>query len=116
MFESFKFYLRSFLRRFLKNNLDIKISISDSQKVSFGRDKTGEYIDHSGIVVKVEEQLSYDYPIYVCTEYGDLLGFTPNGPPNVGDIATIRVYRCGGGWYPDSRIIDWHMPIATSKS
>ncbi len=76
----------------------------------------GRYVDMPGRVVHVDRPLSErkEYPITVeTTEHGEHKGFTGylgGFEPRVGDLAIIRVYDWGGGWYPDNRVSSLHRP------
>ena len=73
-------------------------------------DEKGTYIDLDGEVIRVGEPLSNDVGITVKTHLGTYTGYTYfKHAPHVGCIATIRVYRSGGGWYPDNKIVGWRI-------
>lgn len=77
----------------------------------------GRHVDLEGVITKVGdidiggEQLR-EVSVTVQTKHGPYTGFvryprTSAFCPEPGHHATIRVYDCGGGWYPDNRIISW---------
>lgn len=79
-------------------------------------DDTGPYTDLEGKVVWVAEPpskvLDEDFQVEVQTLEGTFSVWTLGSvairfPPKVGDNARIRVYRSGGGWYPDNRLMGW---------
>jgi hypothetical protein len=70
----------------------------------------GEYEDLDGIIRSVR-LITDSYAVDVETPEGKFTGYWPKLiSPKISYMATIRVYRCGGGWYPDNRIIHWGMP------
>jgi hypothetical protein len=79
--------------------------------VSYPSDSTGPFIDLEGPVMSLEDKDDESDPdeevcVSVLTEHGIIKGWTSR-PPKVGYKATIRVYRIGGGWYPDFIIKGW---------
>lgn len=67
--------------------------------------------DMDGMVVKVGEPLGESVGVQVQTDEGAFTGYWWNLRsgwfPKVGYRATIRIYGCGGGWYPDNIIVSW---------
>jgi hypothetical protein len=43
-------------------------------------------------------------------EHGIFTAYARNYPPLVGSTCKIRVYRSGGGFYPDHRVMSWSRP------
>jgi hypothetical protein len=84
----------------------------------------GEFEERDGVIKSVR-LIDDFYSIDVETQEGLITGYFPKltgTPPEVGYMATIRIYRCGGGWYPDNRIVHWGKPefftaepLATAK-
>lgn len=81
-------------------------------------DDTGEYIDLTGKIKSIDVDKGFDHIKYeVETEYGIFSGYQakyvgmmkqPAGWEKRYEdayYATIRIYRAGGGFYPDNRII-----------
>ncbi len=79
--------------------------------VVYPSDKTGEYQDLEGPVVGIESDDDIGHFVTVQTIKGVFRGWIHpdiTGPmPQVGYRATIRLYRSGGGWYPEDKIISW---------
>lgn len=73
----------------------------------YPRDEYGCYIETDGYVISVGEPLSDCFSIGVSTKFGTFVGYASSHfhVPNIGCIATIRIYDIGGGWYPDDRIV-----------
>jgi hypothetical protein len=72
----------------------------------------GEYIDVEGEIISVGPSLDDAVKVTISSKHGAVSGWAhgPTGSyfsthPMVGSRATIRVYRSGGGWYPDNRVI-----------
>lgn len=78
-------------------------------------DEVGPYEDLEGPVTEVRGELCGEYPVTVLTDRGPVTGWTPR-PPKAGYTATVRVYRAGGGWYPDNRIMSWSAHPTTSST
>lgn len=72
-------------------------------------DSTGEYTDLKGEVVAVRQPFPDSVCVTVRTKHGTFDGWTDRVMPlpEVGYRATIRMYRAGGGWYPDNIIKSW---------
>jgi hypothetical protein len=68
----------------------------------------GQYIVLSGEILSVSEICDH-LSISVKTDKGTFTGYTPilSCNPKVGYIAQIKIYDCGGGWYPDNQIMGW---------
>jgi hypothetical protein len=80
--------------------------------LAYPQDGVGPYTELDGIVTRVGTQDEPDDEVAVTVktaDHGELTGYTPR-PPKVGYTARIRVYECGGGWYPDNRIMGWSCP------
>lgn len=69
-----------------------------------------DYVDLEGIVINLGDPLGEEVPVSVKVNDVIYNGYTPR-PPKVGYKATIRVYSCGGGWYPDNKIISWESNL-----
>lgn len=85
--------------------------------VVYPMDDVGPYNEVQGLVVGVSELETEGDCVKVTldTEFGRQSGFWTVSPisrahPVIGDTATLRVYRSGGGWYPDDRITGWRRP------
>lgn len=77
-------------------------------------DSTGPYTELGGTIVSVGEPLHDDdldnsVAVKVETSEGAFTGYLTYSRmlPEVGYRAIIRLYRSGGGWYPDDRIVGW---------
>lgn len=73
-------------------------------------DYGGAYVEFQGVV----ESVSWLKVEISTVEHGVLSGYVddfyedrPQSMPRKGDIAVIRCYNWGGGWYPDDRIMSW---------
>ena len=91
------------------------MSLFDDRLV-YPSDGKGSYTELTGVVVGVREKSDPDdrweeVRVDVYTQEGTFSGYTPR-PPKVGYMATIRIYRIGGGWYPDNEIIRWAAPTS----
>lgn len=73
-------------------------------------DNIGPYVDLPGTVVTVDDDPLDDH-VEVKVDTGDRGIFSgwilARIKPDVGCLATVRVYRAGGGFYPDNRIVGW---------
>lgn len=85
----------------------------------------GRYVELEGLVVEVGKSIDassdfHETPVTVRTEKGDFQGWWCRPArleaPVVGDRATVRVYDCGGGWYPDDKITGWTRGAAVSAT
>lgn len=68
----------------------------------------GRYMECVGPIVEVALALADHWKMTVRTEKGDHTGWLrkiDDFEPKVGDFACIRIYDCGGGWYPDNKIM-----------
>lgn len=78
------------------------------EKFVYPSDEHGAYIELVGTIVCVD-----DLVVTVQTENGVFTGYAEQrrcdwcGYPNIGQIATIKLYEQGGGRYPDHMIISW---------
>lgn len=72
-------------------------------------DENGRYVEVDGYVVSTGEHLDlFDFfSVDVLTKFGTLTGYASSrfSVPNIGCVATIRIYDQGGGWYPDDKIV-----------
>ena len=68
----------------------------------------GRYIELDGAVVELVHVLpNGERMLRVSTPKGIFTGFSRfpgTYEPQIGDLATIRIYDAGGGHYPDNRI------------
>lgn len=76
-------------------------------------DHLGCYTELNGRIVEIDDRDDFDYLfIFVQTEYGIFRGvWRPIGghKPKVDYYAKIKVYRYGGGFYPDDVITSWSI-------
>lgn len=82
---------------------------------TYPSDSTGPYTELEGEVVELGEPDEFEgrttVNVYVNTERGKMSGwYEGSHPPYPGCRATLRVYRSGGGWYPDDIITSWSSP------
>jgi len=77
------------------------------QSLTYPQDDTGEYTELVGEVVKLGTPIGDDVSVQVKTARGTYTGYTQTPPPKIGNWARIRIYRAGGGWYPDNIITGW---------
>jgi hypothetical protein len=82
-------------------------------------DEVGPYLELHGDVLAVGASLSvtmYEARVNVRTPQGEFYGYTRwpwregGFVPEAGMRATVRIYRAGGGWYPDNRITSVWRP------
>jgi hypothetical protein len=106
-------YKKPKTRAKLVNNNNPKRLFPEGYHKTFPCDVNGHYRTLSGKIVSINngfkrEDGTFDLvKVEVMTEYGCLYGFITTPPkPKVGYDAKIRVYNCGGGWYPDD-LIEW---------
>jgi len=81
-------------------------------------DSTGPYVDLEGEVVAVKGSALEDEDDYfarVRTPKGEFECVGKKPGPERGYRARIRVYRSGGGWYPDDIVISWWKPSSQSR-
>lgn len=81
--------------------------------IAYPTDEVGEYIELEGKVVALEVEFGIvDVLVKMDGSTTRILtGIWPissgRHAPDYGCIATIRVYRSGGGRYPDNKITSW---------
>lgn len=68
----------------------------------YPEDGTGAYQDLEGEVIKVSGPM-----VTVATPKGVFVGVSNKPPRAPGGRAEIRIYSCGGGFYPDFLILSW---------
>jgi hypothetical protein len=86
--------------------------------VVYPSDHVGEYVEVSGVILEVGEPLSDSVSVTIevppgvrgegrHTGYWTGPGIERGDLPPVGGKATLHLYRAGGGWYPDDRVVSW---------
>lgn len=79
-------------------------------KLAYPRDEMGCYIEFTGEVVGVSGDPDSDFysaEVFIASRNETGRGYSRRPAPSVGDVATLRVYDSGGGWYPDDKIVGW---------
>ncbi len=71
-------------------------------------DDVGEYVVLDGVISFIETT-DRGYYIKVGTMHGIFGGWQASlrAKPKIGYSARIQIYRSGGGYYPDNRIVGW---------
>lgn len=70
--------------------------------VAYPTDEMGDFVELYGTVTGVSDKL-----VTVDTDAGTYSGVCELPEPKIGYEAKIRIYRIGGGWYPDHRVTEW---------
>lgn len=86
----------------------------------YPNDGKSDYVELEGRITFVEPKQFRDgaYQIDVVTDHGVFTGYWDGPPsitgPEIGYMARIRVYRSGGGYYPDNEIRGWTTDIVAN--
>lgn len=72
-------------------------------------DENGIYIELERKVTSIDEgRINLQIENETYYGYSDVYENKPEYMPKLGYMARIRIYCCGGGHYPDNKIMGWH--------